>query len=128
MLKKTITYTDFNGNELTEDFYFNLSKLELQELQMSVDGGMSEYLGSLVPENIDEEGTFKIDATTREIWNAFKLLVDASYGIKSEDGKRFIKSDKILEEFKQTNAYVNLIMELAENSEEAEKFITSAVS
>jgi hypothetical protein len=128
MLKKTITYKDFNGNELTEDFYFNLSKLELQELQMSVDGGMSEYLGSLVPENIDEEGTFKIDATTREIWNAFKLLVDASYGIKSEDGKRFIKSDKILEEFKQTNAYVNLIMELAENSEEAEKFITSAVS
>ncbi len=128
MLKKTITYTDFNGNELTEDFYFNLSKLELQELQMSVDGGMAQYLEQLVPENIPDDGVIKIDAKTREIWNAFKLLVNAAYGIKSEDGKRFIKSDEILEEFKQTNAYVNLIMELAENPEEAERFINSAVS
>lgn len=134
MLKKTITYEDFDGNKCIEDFYFNLNKLEVEELQMSVDGGLSVLLESLIPEEYrngetnPEDLVLEINQNTRDIWNLVKLIIESSYGIKSEDGKRFKKSPEILNEFKETNAYVELIMELATNPDSAEKFIDGVFS
>ncbi len=133
MLKKTITYEDFNGNKTIEDFYFNLNKLEVEELQISVDGGMSAMLESLIPEELRNNPdandiVMEINQNTRDIWNLFKLIVDKSYGVKSDDGKRFKKSEEILNDFKSTNAYVELIMELATDNKAAEAFVDGVFS
>lgn len=133
MLKKTITYEDFNGNKITEDFYFNLNKLEVEELQISVDGGMQAMLESLIPEELRnnenaDDIVLEINQNTRDIWNLFKLIVDKSYGVKSDDGKRFKKSEEILDDFRSTNAYVELIMELATDNKAAEAFVDGIFS
>ena len=116
MLKKTITYTDYNGVERTEDFYFNLSKAEIIEMELGVSGGYAEMLKSIVNAN---------DAST--LIKIFKDLVLRAYGEKSADGKRFIKSDAISEAFSQTEAYSILFMELATNADEAAKFVNGIV-
>lgn len=116
MLKKTITYTDYNGVERTEDFYFNLSKAEIIEMELGVSGGYAEMLKSIVNAN-DTSTLIKI----------FKDLVLRAYGEKSADGKRFIKSDAISEAFSQTEAYSILFMELATNADEAAKFVNGIV-
>lgn len=116
MLKKTITYTDYNGVERTEDFYFNLSKAEIIEMELGVSGGYAEMLKSIVNAN---------DAPT--LIKIFKDLVLRAYGEKSADGKRFIKSDAISEAFSQTEAYSILFMELATNADEAAKFVNGIV-
>ena len=110
MLKKTITYTDYDGNERKEDFYFNLNKAEIMEIEMSTSGGMAEMLQKIVDSQ---------DAPA--IIKAFKELVLKSYGQKSPDGKRFIKNATLREEFEQTEAYSQIFMELATNAEEAAK-------
>ena len=116
MLKKTITYTDYNGNERTEDFYFNLTKAEIMEMEMSTNGGMAERLQRIVAAQ---------DAP--EIIKEFKDLILRSYGQKSLDGKRFIKNDELRDEFSQTEAYSQLFMELATNDKEAAAFINGIV-
>ena len=116
MLKKTITYTDYNGVERTEDFYFNLSKAEIMEMELGVSGGYAEMLKSIVNAN---------DAPT--LIKIFKDLVLRAYGEKSADGKRFVKSDAISEAFSQTEAYSILFMELATNADEAAKFVNGIV-
>lgn len=116
MLKKTITYTDYNGVERTEDFYFNLSKAEIMEMELGVSGGYAEMLKSVVNAN---------DAPT--LIKIFKDLVLRAYGEKSADGKRFVKSDAISEAFSQTEAYSILFMELATNADEAAKFVNGIV-
>ena len=116
MLKKTITYTDYNGMERTEDFYFNLTEAELTEMQLSTEGGFAEMVQRIV------------DAKdTPSIIKIFKDLVLKAYGEKSIDGKRFIKSDEIRDGFAQTEAYSVLFMELATNDEEAAAFINGVV-
>ena len=112
MLKKTIKYTDYDGNEREEDFYFNLSKAEITEMEMSKEGGMSEYIK-------------KISATQNgpELIKLFKDIIIKSYGEKSLDGKRFIKNKELTEAFIQTEAYSELFIELASNADEAAKFI-----
>lgn len=112
MLKKTITYTDYNGVERTEDFYFNLSEAELMEMEMSTTGGMAEMIQRIVAAK-DAPAIIKI----------FKDLVRKAYGIRSDDGRRFIKSDKISDEFCQTEAYSLLFMELATNDNAAAEFV-----
>ena len=112
MLKKTITYTDYNGNERTEDFYFNLTKAEVMEMEMSTTGGLAEMIQRIVAAQ-DAPAIIKI----------FKELVLKAYGEKSADGKRFIKSDAIAEAFSQTEAYSILFMELATDSDAAAKFV-----
>lgn len=112
MLKKTITYTDYDGNELTEDFYFNLSKAELAEMELETPGGMRATLEKITKAK-DTPSLVKI----------FKDLILRSYGVKSDDGKRFIKSPKIKEEFEGHAAYSVLFMELATNTEAATKFV-----
>lgn len=116
MLCKTITYTDYNGVERTENFYFNLSKSELLEMELGVNGKMS----SLLEQIIQEKDTAKITAH-------FKSIVLKSYGRKSLDGRKFEKSQEILEDFTQTEAYSNLFVELATNDEKAIEFINALI-
>ena len=112
MLKKTIKYTDYDGNEREEDFYFNLSKAEVTEMELSKEGGMSEYIK-------------KISAAQNapELIKLFKEIITKSYGEKSLDGKRFIKNKELTEAFIQTEAYSELFVELASNADEAVKFV-----
>lgn len=116
MLKKTITYTDYNGTERTEDFYFNLTKAEVMEMEMSTSGGMAETIQRIVAAQ-DAPAIIKI----------FKELVLKAYGEKSPDGKRFIKSDEIASAFSQTEAYSILFMELATDADAAAKFVNGIV-
>src|SRR5574344_1197540 len=112
MLKKTIKYTDYDGNEREEDFYFNLNKAEVTEMELSKQGGLSEYIKRIVAAQ---------DAPS--LIELFKELICKSYGEKSLDGKRFVKSKELTEEFTQTEAYAELFVELASNAEEATKFV-----
>lgn len=112
MYKRTMTYTDYNGEERTEDFYFNLTKAEITEMELSTEGGLKD----------------KIDRITKakdvpEIIRLFKELILKAYGVKSPDGKRFIKSDRLSEEFSQTEAYSDFFVELATNSDKAAEFV-----
>lgn len=112
MLKKTITYTDYNDVERTEDFYFNLTKAELMEMEMGAVGGLSGMIEKIVSAK-DAPAIIKV----------FKELVLKAYGEKSADGKRFIKSKEISEAFAQTEAYSQLFMELATDADAASKFV-----
>lgn len=112
MLKKTITYTDYNGTERKEDFYFNLSKAEVMEMEMSTSGGLAQMINKII-EAQDSPAIIKI----------FKDLILKAYGEKSPDGKRFIKSHELSEAFAQTEAYSNLFMELATDADAAAKFV-----
>ena len=112
MLKETIKFVDFDGNEREEDFYFNLTKAELLQMELSVKGGFHTYV----------ERIFKAQDTT-ELIRVFKELLDRSYGIKSDDGRRFIKSEEVLADFKQTEAYSELFMKLATDAEMASRFV-----
>lgn len=112
MLKKTITYTDYNGVERTEDFYFYLSKADLMEMEMGTTGGFAEMIQKVVNAH-DAPAIIKI----------FKDLILKAYGEKSADGKRFIKNDEIRDAFSQTEAYSQLFMELATDSDAAAKFV-----
>lgn len=116
MFKITKTYTDFNGNERTEDFYFNLNKAEVMKMEMSTDGGMAERIQKVVNAK---------DAP--EIIAIFEKLVLDSYGIKSADGKRFEKSEKIKEEFAQSPVYSEIFMELATDADKAAEFVNGVV-
>lgn len=116
MLKKTITYTDYNDNERTEDFYFNLSKAELTEMELSTAGGLAEMIQRIVSTQ---------DAP--KIVKVFKDLVLAAYGEKSADGKRFIKTEELREAFSQTEAYSELFMELATDADAAAAFVNGIV-
>ena len=116
MLKKTITYNDYNGNERTEDFYFNLTKAEIMEMEMSTTGGLAEMITRIVAAQ-DQPAIIKI----------FKDLVLKAYGEKSADGKRFIKSEEIATAFSQTEAYSILFMELATDADAAAKFVNGIV-
>lgn len=113
MYKKTLTYTDFNGTERTEDYFFNLTKAELMKLQMGTNGGLDEKLTKIIKAQ---------DVVT--LLKEFEEIVLLAYGEKSDDGKRFIKNDEIRENFKSTAAYSEIYVELATNSDEASKFIT----
>lgn len=116
MLKKTITYTDYNGTERTEDFYFNLTQAEVMEMEMSVNGGIAEMIQRVVAAK---------DGAT--IISIFKDVIKRSYGKKSLDGRKFEKSEEIWSEFERTEAYSILFMELATNAEEAAKFIEGII-
>lgn len=112
MLKKNIKYVDYNGVERKEDFYFNLSKAEVAEMEMSVDGGLSEMLQKII-DSKDNKTIIKI----------FKEIILKAYGEKSPDGKRFVKSKELSEGFAQTEAYSELFIELALDAEAAAEFV-----
>lgn len=116
MLKRDITYTDFNDQTVTETFYFNMTKAELVDLETSVEGGMEQRLRKI------------IEAEDRnQLIALFKQILLLTYGVRSEDGKRFIKSDQLREEFTQTAAYDALFVELASDDEAAAQFIMAVL-
>ena len=116
MLKKTMEYTDYNGVSRKEDFYFNLTKAEIAEMEMSTAGGLAEMIQRVVDAQ-DAPAIIKI----------FKELILKAYGVKSPDGKRFIKSKELSDEFCQTEAYSELFMELATDADAAAKFVNGIV-
>lgn len=117
MLKKTITYEDFNGDTVTEDYYFHLSKAELIELEV---GAGSEGLAASLQKIIDAEDG-------KAIIEQFKTIILAAYGKRSEDGKRFIKNQELRDEFVSTEAYSALFMNLATDTNAAIEFINGIV-
>lgn len=116
MLKKTITYKDYNGVERTEDFMFNLTKAEILEMQLTKDGGMDAAIKKIVDAK---------DAP--EIMKVFKELILKSYGVISDDGRRFIKSKEISDGFAQTEAFSMLYIELATDTDAAAAFVNGIV-
>lgn len=116
MLKKTITYNDYDGNERTEDFYFNLTKAEILEMDLSASGGLEKLIQKIIAEKNGEQ-----------IVKMFKEIILKSFGEKSLDGKRFIKNPELTEAFIQTEAYSQLFVELATDSDKAAEFVNGII-
>ena len=112
MVVEKIKYTDFNGLEREEEFMFNLTEAEITEMELTTDGGLSDSIKKIIAAQ-----------DTPQIIKVFKMLLLKSYGEKSADGRRFVKSDKLSEEFAQTNAYSQLFMKLATDDKAAVAFI-----
>lgn len=116
MLKKIITYTDYDGNERTESFYFNLNEAELIEMELSAEGGLTQMIQKIVE---SKDGT--------RIIKVFKDLIFKAYGEKSPDGKRFVKSEELSKAFSYTEAYNKLFMELATDEKAAAEFVNGII-
>lgn len=116
MFKKTINYIDFDGNERSEDFYFNLTKAEIQKMAYSVEGGLDNLIKKIIQ--------------TRDYSRLIELIEDLiarSYGEKSLDGRRFEKSEEILHRFTQTQAYSDLYMELSGDDKKLLEFVKGII-
>ena len=116
MYNKTVTYNDYKGNTRTEVFYFNLNKAELVELELSTKGGLTVMMDRIIAAQ-DNPTLFKI----------FKDLVSKSYGVLSDDGRKFIKNQEVLDDFMQTEAYSIIFSELATNAEAAAEFFNNVI-
>ena len=116
MVVKKIKYTDFNGVEREEEFMFNLTEAEITEMELTTDGGLSYSIKKIISAQ-----------DTPQIIETFKMLLLKSYGQKSADGRRFIKSEELSKEFTQTNAYSQLFMELAYDDNAAIAFINGII-
>lgn len=116
MYKKTITYEDFDGVKRTEDFYFNLTESELFDMTLTTEGSFADRLKNIVK-----------GKNTAQLVRIFKGLIEKSYGVKSDDGKHFVKNKEVFDEFKSTMAYDSLFMELGTNEESAWEFIKGIV-
>jgi len=116
MLKKTITFETLDGVEVTEDFYFNLTVTELAEMELGKDGGLEKYIQTII---------HKRDATA--VIKIFKDIILAAVGVRSSDGRRFIKSPEISQGFAQTDAYNKLFMELLTDAEASAAFMNGIV-
>lgn len=116
MIKKTVTYKNFNDVEVTEDCYFNYTESQLADLEMSVGGGLSATLRSL-----------SAAQNETELYKFFRQLILGAYGIKSADGRKFMKSKEISEDFEQTAAYNAIFMELVTNTDKAIEFVNNLI-
>jgi hypothetical protein len=112
MIKWTITYNTYNGDSITEDFYFNLNKAELIQMQFDVNGAYSQFIERIMNER-----------DLKTIGDQFRKIILSSYGKKSDDGKQFRKSPEILAEFEQSEAYPTLYIELLEDADKMAKFV-----
>ena len=116
MLKKTIKYKDFNGEDVSEDFLFHLSKAELVELEASHADGLAEAMQRIVDAN-----------DNKAIVAEFKKIILLSYGKKSMDGKRFVKNQTMRDEFESSEAYSTLFMELLTDTDAAIQFMNGII-
>lgn len=117
MLKKTMTYRDYNDETVTEDFYFSLSKAELIEMEMVAgDGGLAPMLAKLIAE--DDKA---------EILKTFKEIILGAVGQRSDDGRRFVKNQQIRDEFEQTPAFSDMLVEFYTKADEAARFVSGIV-
>lgn len=114
MLKKTITFEDLDGNQVTEDFYFNINKTELIQMQLSVEGGMEARLSQIVA---SQDG--------KRIMEIVDDILRQAYGVRSDDNRRFLKSDELFEDFKQTDAYNVLFLELCTDAGASAAFMNA---
>ena len=117
MRKETITYTDYNNVTRTEDFFFNLNEAELTALQYGVDGGLKEMLERIVKSN-----------DNKQIMACFHDLIAKSYGEKSPDGRRFVKSTELSEAFMQTEAYNELMLRFMTDANYSAEFINDVLA
>jgi hypothetical protein len=127
MIKRTVTYYDFDGNKRTEDLYFNMTKSELIEFSFGLPEDMTDAVKS--PDDIDNETAKKLieKLGNSGIFNFVKDLVVKSYGVKSSDGRRFIKDEQTTREFTQTLAYDEFIMDLFSDDKKASSFINGII-
>lgn len=116
MIKKTITFPDYDGNTRTEDFYFDLNEAEIAELNLSVEGGLKQKV-----ERITQTQDRK------QLIGIFKEIILMAYGEKTPDGRGFRKSQELIDNFTSTKAYAQLFVELATNAEKASEFINGIV-
>lgn len=116
MVKKTITYIDYDGTERTEDFYFNLSEAEITEMQLSVEGGMRGYIEKIVAAK-----------SQLEVVKLFKEILLRSYGKKSLDGRLFVKNEANTAEFVANPAYSKIYMELVTDTDAATRFVNALI-
>ena len=116
MLKKTIEYVDYNGNKRKEDFYFNLTKAEIAEMELTTEGGLEKKLQRIVDA---QDGP--------ELIELFKDLILRSYGVKSDDGRRFMKNSELRQAFSETEPYSILFVELASSAEAAKLFVEGII-
>lgn len=116
MIKKTVTFTDFDGNKRTEDFYFHLTEQELTEWELSVDGGLSGVLTRIVNSQ-----------DTKMLIGIFKDLLVKSYGVKTPDGRGFVKNEEVLNNFTCTQAFSDIYMELATDDKAAAEFVNGVM-
>lgn len=116
MLKRTISYEDFDGNAAEDVFYFNLTEAELLEMESSYEGGFAASMQRIIDANDNQK-----------LITEFKNLVLLAYGERSDDGKRFVKSPEIARDFSQHAAYSSLFMELATDADKAAAFINGVV-
>lgn len=116
MYKKTITYTNFDGVERTEDFYFNLTPAEITEMDLCFNGGLQTIIEKITKET-----------NGRVLVEIFKDLIRRAYGEKSIDGMRFMKNKEITDSFTATNAYSELFMEFVQDADSAAEFINGII-
>lgn len=116
MIKKTITYIDYDGMPRTEDFYFNLNKVELTEMEVSCKGGLSKTIEKVMAEK-----------DQKELINIFKELILKAYGEKTLDGKYFTKNQALRDAFECTEAFVDIFTEVSTDSEAAAAFVNGIV-
>lgn len=116
MYKYTATYTDYDGVERTEDFLFNLSEAEIVEMEYGVTGGMQRMLEQIVAAK-----------DTKRIMDVFKDLIKRAYGVKSPDGRRFEKDEKLSKEFTETPVYSDMFMKFARDAEAAAEFVNKII-
>lgn len=116
MYKITEKYTDYDGNERTEDFYFNLTKAELTDMELTTEGGLSAMLNRIIAAK-----------DTAKLISVFKDLILKSYGQKSGDGRRFIKSEELTKEFTEVPAYSQIYLRLATNDKAATEFVNNVI-
>ena len=116
MLKLTKTFTDYDGNVRTEDFYFNLSKAELMKMEMGETGGLEKLLRKIIAEQDNVK-----------IMEYFDDIISRSYGVKSPDGREFVKSPELTKKFKETEAYSDLFMELCTDAKKAADFVNQVL-
>ena len=120
MLKKTIKYTDWNGLEREEDFYFNLTKSEIARMQFDADGTLADRIRNIIRAK-----------DTKEIMKIFEGIILKAYGKKSDDGRRFIKKDAngndLAIEFTESPAFDELYFELISDSEKFAAFVNALI-
>lgn len=128
MVHEKVTYEDYDGNVRTEDLYFNLTKTELVELAMELPPELAAIIGNN-PNNIDQETAVKLleKMGGKEIMNFFKKIILKSYGVKSEDGRLFKKTEELTTEFSQTLAFDNLIVDMMSDDTKASDFINKVM-
>lgn len=127
MIKKTIAYKDFNGNDQSDTFYFNINEAEAIELRF-VHGDFQDtiqYIQNV--QNLDDDTTLD-SAYARELWSVFKEILEKSVGQKSTDGKLFVKNDAIRAKFTQSNAMSQFLIEILSDTNNAVEFVNGLMS